>query len=283
VNWRIRSAASSISYPVMSRIAALLLASIALVGCRAGRSYTDPNGPRYAGPSDDRVRAPASADTLRLISFNIEYAIEMDSAIAVLSEPSLRGADVVMVQEMDEPGTKRLADALGMRYVYYPAIYNLRTQRDFGNAVLTRWPIVGDAKITLPGLSRYARTQRTATAVTLRVGESLVRVYSTHLGTPADIGPAARAEQLRTVIADAAAYDRVIIGGDMNAASVGRIAREMGYAWPTERGPRTTVLGRWDHIFLKGFAFPQAGGAGTVLNVRHASDHRPVWALALLH
>ena len=267
----------------MPRITALLLAFIALAGCRAGRSYTDPNGPRYIGPSDDRVHAPGRADTLRLVSFNIEYAIQIDSAIAVLSEPSVRGADVVMVQEMDERGTKRLADALGMRYVYYPAIYNLRTQRDFGNAVLTRWPIVDDAKITLPRLSRYARTQRTATAVTVRIGESLVRVYSTHLGTLADIGPSDRAAQLRTVIADASSYDRVIIGGDMNASGVGRIAREMGYAWPTERGPRTTLLGRLDHIFLKGLASPRAGGAGTVLDVRHASDHRPVWALALLH
>jgi endonuclease/exonuclease/phosphatase family metal-dependent hydrolase len=267
----------------MSRIAFILLAAAALVSCRTGRSYTDPNGPRYAGPREDRVRAPVSPDTLRVVTFNIEYAIEIDSAIAVLSEPSVRDADVVLVQEMDEAGTQRLADALGMRYVYYPAIYNLRTQRDFGNAVLTRWPIVGDAKLTLPGLSRYARTQRTATAVTLRVGGSLVRVYSTHLGTPADIGPSGRAEQLRTVIADAKSYERVIVGGDMNAAAVGRVAHEMGYSWPTEHGPRTMVLGRWDHIFLKGLSSPDTGGAGTILNVRHASDHRPVWAVAVLH
>jgi endonuclease/exonuclease/phosphatase family metal-dependent hydrolase len=260
----------------------LLLAFVALAGCRTGRSYTDPHGPRYAGAPSSDVRAPAAADTLRVGSFNIEYAIEIDSAIAVLADSALRGADVVLVQEMDERGTKRLADALGMRYVYYPAIYNLKTQRDFGNAVLTRWPVVDDAKIVLPRLSRYARTQRTATAVTIRVGGSAVRIYSTHLGTLADIGSSDRADQLRTVIADAARYDRVIIGGDMNAAAVGQIARDMGYSWPTQRGPHTAVLGRLDHIFLKGLSSPDSAASGTVLNNRHASDHRPVWAVALL-
>lgn len=27
-------------------------------------------------------------------------------------------------------------------------------------------------------------------------------------------------------------------------------------AWPTERGPRTTLFGRWDHIYMKGSARP---------------------------
>jgi endonuclease/exonuclease/phosphatase family metal-dependent hydrolase len=217
------------------------------------------------------------------VSFNIAFGAHADSAIAILrSEPALRGADVILLQEMDEQATRRVADALGMWYVYYPAIFHLRTRRDFGNAVLSRWPIVQDAKLVLPHVSRYARTHRTATAATIRVGDSLVRVYSTHLGTMADVGSAARRAQLRTIIADAARFPRVVIGGDMNNAGVGRVARELGYAWPTEQGPRTTRMGRWDHIFLKGMRSPDTGAAGTVLEVRRASDHRPVWSLAIL-
>jgi len=265
----------------MRRNAVLLLAAL-LCGCRTGRSYTDPAGPRYAGGA--RVDSmQAAIDTLRLVTFNIEFAVRVDSAIAVLtSEPAVRGADVILVQEMDGDGTKRLAEALGLAYVYYPAIYHLRTKRDFGNAVLSRWPIVDDDKLTLPRVSRYAGTHRIATAATIRIGASLVRVYSTHLGTVADIGAAARAEQMRAIIDDAARYERVVIGGDMNAFAVGSVARERGYTWPTEHGPHTTRLGRWDHIFLKGLVSPDSGGAGTVLDVRHASDHRPVWALAVL-
>lgn len=55
----------------------------------------------------------------------------------------------------------------------------------------------------------------------------------------------------------------------------------MGYSWPTERGPRTTAGGRWDHIFFKGLSTPDAA-AGTVRKIRGASDHLPVWAIAIL-
>jgi endonuclease/exonuclease/phosphatase family metal-dependent hydrolase len=98
----------------------------------------------------------------------------------------------------------------------------------------------------------------------------------------ADVGSAGRRAQLRAILADAVPYTRVVVGGDLNNTTVGRVAREMGYAWPTEQGPRTTRMGRWDHIFLKGLRSPESGGAGTVLDVRYASDHRPVWTLAIL-
>jgi endonuclease/exonuclease/phosphatase family metal-dependent hydrolase len=220
---------------------------------------------------------------LRLVSFNIEFSQQVDSAMAVLaSDPALRGADVLLLQEMNEEATERIAAALGMGYVYYPAIFHFRTDRHFGNAVLSRWPIVEDRKIVLPHVSRFVRTQRTATAATIRVGQVLVRVYSTHLGTMGDLAPAARRDQLRAIIADAEHYPRVVIGGDMNDVAVGQVARERGYAWPTERGPATTGLGRLDHIFFKGLAAPDSAPAGTVLDVGGASDHLAVWAVGIL-
>jgi endonuclease/exonuclease/phosphatase family metal-dependent hydrolase len=166
--------------------------------------------------------------------------------------------------------------------VYYPAIYHYRTRRDMGNAVLSRWPIIEDKKIVLPHRSRFVGTQRTATGATLRIGNQLVRVYSTHLGTMGDIAPAARREQLAAIIADGGRYPHVIIGGDMNDAGVGETARARGYAWPTRRGPATSSLGRLDHIFFKGFAAPDSAEAGMVENVSGASDHLPVWAVAIL-
>jgi endonuclease/exonuclease/phosphatase family metal-dependent hydrolase len=266
----------------MRRPAALLLVIGLLAGCRTGRNYRDPAGPRYAG-APDPAPARAATDTLRVVSFNIEYALRVDSAIAILrSEPALRDADVVLLQEMDGAATRRVAEALGMWYAYYPAIYRLRTRRDFGNAVLSRWPIVEDAKLVLPHVSRYGRTQRTATAATIRVGERLVRVYSTHLGTLADVGGGARRDQLRAILDDAARFPRAIVGGDMNSAGVGDVAAAKGFTWPTERGPRTTRLGRWDHIFVKGLASPDSAAAGTIADVRGVSDHVPVWARVVL-
>jgi endonuclease/exonuclease/phosphatase family metal-dependent hydrolase len=262
----------------------LLLTLVAIAGCRTGRNYVSPDGPRYAGspPAGRTIDYPDST-RLRVVSFNIAFARHMDSAIALLtSEPALRGADVILLQEMDEKATGRLAEALGLGYVYYPAVLSFRTRRHFGNAVLSRWPIVADGKIVLPHVSRFGRTQRTATAATIRVRSRLVQVYSTHLGTMADLAPAPRREQLQAILADAARYPRVVIGGDMNDEGVGRVARETGYAWPTQHGPSTHRLGRLDHIFIRGLASPDSGAAGTVLDAHGSSDHLPVWVVATL-
>ncbi|HVF39882.1 MAG TPA: endonuclease/exonuclease/phosphatase family protein, partial [Gemmatimonadaceae bacterium] len=182
----------------------------------------------------------------------------------------------------DEVGTKRIADAFRMWHVYYPATLHLRTKRGFGNAVLSRWPIVEDSKIILPNVSLVGRTQRTATAATIQFGSDQVRVYSTHLSTPFDVTPGARRAQLRAILEDAKKFRAVVIGGDMNSGSIGEVARDAGYYWPTERGPRTTRGGRWDHIFLKGLKVPDGTSAGTINDVRGSSDHRPVWATALV-
>ena len=260
----------------------LLLLAGAL-GCPTGRNYTDPDGPRYAGGTAV-VTGDTSAAALRVVSFNIEYALRVDTAIAVLAgDPALRDADVILLQEMDENGTRRIADTLGMWYVYYPAVFRFKTGRDLGNSILTRWPIVEDRKIVLPHLSRIVGSQRAATAATIRVGQALVRVYSLHLGTMAGLAPAARRDQLQAVLADAARYPRVVLGGDLNDPGIGRIARDMGYTWPTQRGPATTPVGRLDHILFKGFRSPDSAAAGTVLDNRGASDHLPVWAIGVLH
>lgn len=256
---------------------------VSLAGCRTGIDYPPVGGPRYAGERVDVAASPSGADTLRIVSFNIEFALRVDSAIALLAgDSALRDADVVLLQEMDDAGTRRIAERLGLSYRYYPATFHLKYGRDVGNAILSRWPIVEDSKIVLPHRSRFVGTHRTATAATVRIGESLVRVYSTHLGTIANVGPEARRNQLRAILSDAEKYPRVIIGGDLNYPWVGSVARERGYAWPTEKGPRTAIVGRIDHIFLKGLVAPERAAAGTVIGGPRASDHRPIWARAIL-
>jgi endonuclease/exonuclease/phosphatase family metal-dependent hydrolase len=257
------------------RRAALLL--VLLAACRTGRNYPDPRVPRYVG-SAASVAPRGTGDTLRVVSFNIEYAAETRLAIRVLeSAPALRDADILLLQEMTAPATKMVADSLGMHYVYYPTIYNRIVRRDIGNAVLSRWPIVEDAKLILPGRSRYAKTQRIATAVSIRVGARLVRVYSTHFGTAADLGRAGRAEQLGAIIADAATHPHVVIGGDMNSSDIGLVARDAGYLWPTDTIPRASAAGRLDHFFLRGLALVDSAGAGTVRVSTVVSDHSPIW------
>jgi endonuclease/exonuclease/phosphatase family metal-dependent hydrolase len=268
----------------MERVLRNLVFATGLLGCATGRNYPDPNGPRYSGgPAVAADTGAGNGVALKVVSFNIEYGIRMDSAIAVLAgDPALRNADVLLLQEMDAKGTERVADTLGMWYVYYPSVFRYNTHRDLGNAILSRWPIIEDRKLILPHLARITHGQRAATAATIRVGDAPVRVYSLHLGTMAGLAPAARRDQLKEVLADAKRYPRVIIGGDLNDPGIAGIARDVGYAWPTQHGPATTEIGRLDHILLKGLRSPDSAAAGTVLDVRGASDHRPVWAIGIL-
>jgi endonuclease/exonuclease/phosphatase family metal-dependent hydrolase len=166
-----------------------------------------------------------------------------------------------------------------MRYVYYPATQHPKFGRDFGNAVLTRWPIVADRKLVLPHLGRWRQTARTATAATITVDGQVIRIYSAHLGTPAEIGPGSKRDQVQSILADAAAYPHVIILGDMNSHRIGDAVRGAGYQWPTEHNPNTLTFGNWDHVFLKGIALALGSAVGVVTDNRRASDHRAVWTL----
>jgi endonuclease/exonuclease/phosphatase family metal-dependent hydrolase len=102
-------------------------------------------------------------------------------------------------------------------------------------------------------------------------------VYSTHFGTPADLGWKERVRQLRGILDDAEAYPLVIIGGDMNSKDIGRIAREAGYMWPTDTIAKSNAFGRLDHFFVRGLILPSAPATGMHRVPRSISDHSPIW------
>jgi endonuclease/exonuclease/phosphatase family metal-dependent hydrolase len=265
-------------------LAAALVGLAAAIGCRT-YNYVSPLGPRYAGTS----AAPAppvsrtSPPALRVVTFNVQYAEHIDRAIALLeSSAALRNADIIALQEMDAPGARRIAAALAMSYVYYPASVAPKTGRDFGNAILSRWPIVADAKVVLPHIARGRGSERIATAATVMIDGIALRVYSVHLATKLEIGPGARRDQVRAVLADAARYPRVVVSGDMNSRGIGKEFRAAGFLWPTEHDPATHLFFNWDHIFLRGLATAASAPAGVVRDTLGASDHWPAWAVAVL-
>ena len=264
--------------------AVFLVVLVMAAGCNTGVLYPDPLGPRFSAPLPAAPPPSMWRDTILVVSFNVENSQEVDSAIAVLtSEPAVRTADIVLLQEVDEHAARIVSATLGMGFVYYPAILRKATGRNFGNAVLSRWPLVDDRKLILPHLAVFGRTQRIATAVTVRVGSTPIRVYSVHLATPPNLALRERGDQMRAILRDAAPYPHVVIGGDLNSRGLGRLASEQGFAWPTRDGPRTVLFGRWDHIFFKGLVPPDSGASGTVLDNRGASDHLPVWARGVVY
>ncbi|MFN2571839.1 MAG: endonuclease/exonuclease/phosphatase family protein [Gemmatimonadales bacterium] len=262
------------------RVAVVLLALMAGAGCRPVVNYRSPLGPRYGSLPSTLDAVPVASHTLRVVTFNVQWGKHIDRAINVLrTRLPLPGADIILLQEMDADGTQRIAEALGMRWVYYPAAVHPKLGHDFGNAILSRWPIVADQKLMLPHIGGLRHAQRIATAATVLVGPLPVRVYSAHLGTPSDIRPSKRRDQADMILADAAAYPLVIIAGDMNSHGIGKEFRAGGFLWPTEHNGFTTAVFNWDHIFFKGLT---SGAAGIVRDTLGTSDHDPVWAVAQL-
>ena len=278
----------------MNRIGVVLtLALVPLTGaCRSVVNYQDPMWPRYAGlppaRSDSVLLSARPANgknrTLRVVTYNVQWAKHIDQAINVLTHREhLTNADIIVLQEMDPEGTRRIADAVGMQWVYYPSAIHPKRGLDFGNAVLSRWPIVDDRKLILPHIAGMRHAQRIATAATVLVDSTPVRIYSAHLGTPSDIRPAKRRDQARTIVADAAKYPLVIVAGDMNSHGIGKEFVAGGFKWPTEHNGFTTAIFNWDHVFLRGFAAPtEQKYAGVVRDTLGTSDHDPVWAVAQL-
>jgi endonuclease/exonuclease/phosphatase family metal-dependent hydrolase len=251
-------------------LAAALLAS----GCASTRNY-GPDGPRFAGT----FRVPDVDPAFRVGSFNIRFSREIDKAIALFQKHAELGqADVIALQEMREDGVDRIARALGFDYVYYPSSQH-PSSGNFGNAVLSRWPILEDRKIELPHLSRWRKQRRTACVAVIDVNGVRVRVYSVHLETPFGISGGQRRDQARAILDDAAAStDPVIVAGDFNSRWIGGAFEDAGYRWVTKDAGGTIRWFAWDHVFTRGLPVPEKPRGAIVRDTEGASDHRPVWA-----
>jgi endonuclease/exonuclease/phosphatase (EEP) superfamily protein YafD len=256
--------------------------ALVLAGCSPTTNLLNPSSPRFLGSF-----APASTDSatphqLRIVTFNIKLSRQIDAAIQVLGTDSLRGADVLALQEMDEVGVERIARALKLNYAYYPGSIHPVDNKYYGPALLSRWPIERSWKVLLPHAGRIRHQRRTATGAVLRIRGERVLAYAVHLETQLRISDRAREDQVAAVFRDAAGFTGpVVIAGDFNSQGIGPFLVRHGYRWATERVGPSIAFFSWDHIFVRHLSLTRSPGAGLVKNVRGASDHRPVWAVVL--
>lgn len=217
----------------------------------------------------------------RIVSFNIDHGREVELAAALfLRESALHDADLVLLQEMEERGTERLADSLGMSYVYYPAGHHPLSSQHFGNAILVRGEILRDGKHLLPHLGRVRGIRRIAVAATVLIHGRPLTVLNVHLATLLDASLAAQRDQVLAVLdlADRA-EGAVVIGGDFNRRSLGLLAERRGYTWLTRDAGATLGPFAIDHLFARGVDPAVPHSAGVVRDSGGASDHRPVWSV----
>src|SRR5262245_47313215 len=120
-------------------LAAVVCLLLSVQGCASVSNYLEPGLPRYE--TSGGVARDERPET-RVVTFNVEKGRKVKEALAALQgHAELRGADVVVLQEMGASGVATVADALAMNSVYYPASREPGDGTDWGNAILSPWPI----------------------------------------------------------------------------------------------------------------------------------------------
>lgn len=165
---------------------------------------------------------PAAHRTLRVATFNIWHDAQNWAARLPLLVQALREADaeVIALQEVLEDAAKGLpnqagtiADLLGGYAVRFSSTAPPGEPRRYGNAILSRLPVLADASKHLEPLNDH----RTALRVRVALDARPIDVVCTHLAWQADAG-AVRAQQVAAHMAWLP-QDGVplIVMGDFNA------------------------------------------------------------------
>jgi len=265
---------------------ALIFLSIVLLSCQTVQEdYTDPTGPRYQGRY--APDAPEFTGILRVVTYNIKLSEKLEQAIQELShEPELKDADVILLQEMDPAAVEIMGKILKYNYIYYPAALRGWDNKGFGNAVLSRWPILRHQKIVLPYENPIRKMHRNAVLATLQVGDYEILTCSVHTEI-ATLAQSKRLEQSEALLESIAqGYPYAIVGGDFNTETqygvreTERLFRKSGFVCankgvgPTAKGDPFGILDfEFDFIFVRGLEVLECGK----VEGAQASDHFPVW------
>jgi endonuclease/exonuclease/phosphatase family metal-dependent hydrolase len=230
------------------------------------------------------ARAAAGGIPLRVATWNIHSGIGRDGRydpcriIAVLHELK---ADVIALQEVASLADHgeflpQLRAELGFEIVTGPT--RVRAGDDYGNALLSRYPIAGMSRLDL---SVHVHEPRGAIDTTLVVGGRKVRVLSTHLG----LRPYERRQQVRRVLATIDPGDPapVVLMGDLNEWFLwGRSLRWLHADFHPRPAP-ATFPACWpvfalDRIWIRPAQHLRSIAAHVSAVSRVASDHLPLVA-----
>ena len=260
------------------RVAVAGTAIAVLTGCATAINYDGPSPPIFVGQRSLGVR---EGTDLRVVTFNVKFGEQIERAADLLSRPGpLRGADVLVLQELDVIGTERLAYALGMNYVYVPSAIHPSSHRPFGVAVLSPWPIEEARNLPLPHLHRVRKMQRRAAAATIATPLGPLLVYSVHFETAYGASSQVRRDQARAVLDDTSGWSGpIVIAGDFNGTSGADELAKSGFLWLTRRVHNTSWLFDFDHIMVRGLCAAADPPAAKGPDSHGISDHRPVWAV----
>lgn len=245
-------------------------------------NYDDPEGPRFAGQFVQE--SPVYSGSIKVVTYNIDFGINIDNALAELAGyEELHRPDIVLLQEMDEAGVARMAEILRYDFVYYPASVH-KHGRNFGNAILTPWPMRDDKKVILPHRSPLNRQMRISLAATITINDLDILTLCSHTEVYMTTRRLRNAQVGAIIDEISTDAPHVIVGGDFNTVTRRGIRRmvaqfaEIGLTRSSKgAGPTVNKYGfdpcAADHIFTRGM---EVIACGAIRNTK-ASDHYPLW------
>lgn len=265
-------------------LALIFLLLPTITACRQIENYEAENEPLFAA---NHAESPPRFDgSIRVVTWNIKFAEQVGVAGDNLeSVETLQRTDVLLLQEMDEAGVEALARALHLNYVYYPASVHSYHGKNFGNAILSPWPISAPGKILLPHKNPKNGQRRTATRAVVTINGIDVLAYSVHTET-FWLDRRKRLDQFEALAQDISPdAPAVIVGGDFNTATRGSIS-DLDKIFGRVNLDRVSEGGGYtvqsnglefalDHVYARGFVPLQTG----VYRNTSASDHFPVWVV----
>jgi endonuclease/exonuclease/phosphatase family metal-dependent hydrolase len=250
-----------------------------------------------AGAACAHVPRASSEVPLRVMTYNIAagYGDIQRTAEAIRAA----APDLVALQEVDVHWGDRshfvdeaatLAEGLGMesrfaRIYQFPGADAGKPPREYGVAVLSRYPIVDFSNHTITRLSTQQDTLTPAPLpgfleATINVRGTKVRVFNTHIDYRPD--PRVRRQQVAEMLAFVGDLSApTLLFGDLNAQpsapEIQPLLTRLRDAWPAAAGPGFTYpakepVRRIDYVLTSNhFRVNSASVPVTV-----ASDHRPV-------
>lgn len=274
-----------------------LVASAALTACMVRAAPPDTTI-ETTFPSE--APAPSLPRELRVVTFNVHRETPSNVLRAVNSDPMLRDADLIILEEVHrlEPTTEpcSAACALGKDLGYYTLYAPGHMQGDGsdGVAILSRAPILSGQVMELPDIDVHVNSgRRVALIATVLVNHAPVTVYAVHLTNRLTV--AERKAQMRPILEHVKRQTTpVIMGGDFNTSPftwVGglfpvpigtqddhleALVRTYGLDTPVaSSGPTSRFLGmKLDAIYTRGFATHEFA----VAHAQDVSDHLALWA-----
>lgn len=227
----------------------------------------------------------AAADVIRLATYNIHASVGPDGrhdAGRIAGVINELAADVVALQEVqsrrEEPDALEfLAAETGMTGI--PGITMFRDDGSYGNALLTRMPLLDTRKIDL---SFPRREPRGAIDVTLAAHGQRLRIVATHLG----LRPAERRHQIDVLLARLDRDDPTptALMGDLNewflwGRPLRRLHRRFGETPAPATFPSHWPLFALDRMWVKPLHRLRRLGVHDSPLARCASDHLPLVAV----